>query len=74
MSKTARVIAEADDFRLVRVEDGDRVTYLLELPDGADALGVERWREGKVNGDVAKALFGYVIRQHVKEQNDGTDR
>lgn len=65
-----RIIAGGDDdgFRLVRVEDGERVTHILETPDGCDALGVERWREVKINGSAMTALFGYLIKIATKQE------
>jgi len=43
-----RILATDSKFRIVRIEDGDRVTNVLEKWDGCDALGVERWREVNV--------------------------
>jgi hypothetical protein len=40
-----RILAtDGSKFRIVRIEDGDRVTNVLEKADGFDALGCERWR------------------------------
>lgn len=67
-----RVIAggDRDGFRLVRIEDGDRVNHVLEVPDGADSLGVERWREFQINSKHLQAIFGFLIRVAMKQQGD----
>lgn len=62
-SSGPRIIASSDDFRLVRKADD---TYALELPDGADALGVEKWRDVTVSRGPMKALVDYLIREAVK--------
>lgn len=59
-----RIIAgsDKDGFRLVRIEDGDRVSHILEVPDGCDALGVERWREFKTDSSHLKNLFNFLVK------------
>lgn len=57
-----------DGFRLVKVEDGDRVTYTLEVPDGCDALGVERWRTFEMNSQHLRNIFGFLIKVATKGQ------
>jgi len=56
------------DFRLVRLEtpEGER-QYVLEVRDGIDAMGVERWRKFDLNGTALKSLFGYLVRIAEKE-------
>lgn len=63
-----QIVAEDALFRLVRLEEGDRVTYVLEVPDGCDALGVERWREFRIDNKHIKAMRDYIIRGSLKEQ------
>jgi hypothetical protein len=63
------IILVADDkFRIVRLEDGDRVTYVVETPDGCDALGCERWRELRMDNKHWIAFRDYMIRAALKEQ------
>lgn len=40
-----RILATDGKFRIVRVEEGERISHVLEKADGCDALGVERWRD-----------------------------
>lgn len=71
MSNGPRIVVGDDRFRLVRVSEGAKVTYVLEVTDGADALGVERWREVSADGKPVKAMRDFLIRQCVKqEQSD----
>lgn len=63
-----RVIAGDMTFRIVRITDGDRVTYVVEVPDGCDALGVERWREFRTDNTLVRALRDYVIRAAVAQE------
>lgn len=58
-----RILATDGKFRIVRVEDGERVTNVLEKHDGFDALGCERWREinvGQVE-TIARQLRDWII-------------
>lgn len=64
-----RIIAGDETFRIVRVEEGNKITHVVELPDNCDALGVERWRDAEVNGKVAKALFSYVLKTITAQEN-----
>jgi hypothetical protein len=63
-----QIVVADDKFRIVRLTDGDRVTYTVETPDGCDALGVERWRELKMDNPHWRAFRDFIIRQCVKEQ------
>ena len=57
------------DFRLVRLDlvDGHR-QYALEVRDGQDAMGVEKWRAFETRGSKSlEALFKYLIRIADKE-------
>lgn len=59
-------------FRIVRIVNGERVTYVLEKADGCDALGVERWRELRVGeaDNVTRHLRDWIIRQAIKETHE----
>lgn len=56
------LLIDQPDFRLVRVDIGGHHEHVLEVRDGCDAMGVERWRRFEVNGTAMKALFKYLIR------------
>lgn len=58
----------ADGFRLVKLEDGNKVTYTLEVPDGCDALGCERWRTFEMNSQHLRNIFGFLIKIATKGQ------
>lgn len=75
MNAGPRVVGGNHRFRVVRT---DNATYIFEKADGADALGVERWRELKFGEahDVAKLLRDYIIellRAGAKDQGDAED-
>jgi hypothetical protein len=65
-----RLIVDQPDFRIVQVGDGAGLRYVLEVSDGADALGVERWREFKLDNQKLRSLFGYLCRLATKETSD----
>lgn len=69
MNDGPRIVIGDDNFRIVRT--GER--YILELPDGADALGVERWREVEANGKPVKAMRDFLIRLSVKLNKEQSD-
>lgn len=61
------LIQEAD-FRLVKHELGDgSVDHLLEVRDGKDGMGLERWRKFEVSGTAMRSLFRYLVRIADKE-------
>jgi phage gp45-like len=62
------VIVEDAKFRIVRLAEGDKVIYVTETPDGCDALGVERWRELKMDNKHWGAFRDYIIRATLKEK------
>lgn len=71
-----RILATDGKFRLVRVEEGERVSYVLEKQDGFDALGCERWKETNVGSGegLAKQLRDWIVTHalscsHMKEQS-----
>lgn len=61
---------DTDGFRIVRQEAGDKVTYVVELPDGCDALGVERWKDVSAEGRVVKAMRDFIIRTAIKRKDE----
>ena len=58
-----RILASDGKFRIVRVEEGERVTNVLEKWDGCDALGVERWKTVNVGevDTITRHLRDWVI-------------
>jgi hypothetical protein len=62
----AVIIAADDGFRIVRQTQGDKVTYVVEIPKGFDALGCERWEDVSAEGKVVKAMRDFIIRAAVK--------
>lgn len=64
----ARVIATDGKFRIVRIEDGDRVEHVLEKRDGEDAMGLERWKDCNVGtGDsLSKQLRDWIVMHMLK--------
>jgi hypothetical protein len=59
---------EEGDFRIVETDEHGSTIHVLEVRDGCDALGVERWRTFKMNNATERALFGYILRILKKEQ------
>lgn len=74
MAIDARIIAADNSFRIVKQVDGDKVTYIVELPDGFDALGVERWKDVSAEGKVVKAMRDFIIRAAVRGENDAKNQ
>lgn len=62
------LLIDEADFRLVKLEivDGS-VEHILEVRDGKDAMGAERWRKFEMNGTALKSLFKYMVRIADKE-------
>ena len=56
------LLIDQPDFRLVRVDIGDHREHVLEVRDGCDAMGAERWRKFEISGTAMKALFRYLVR------------
>lgn len=74
MSDGPRIIATDGKFRIVRIEQGERVSNVLERADGCDALGVERWKEIDVGAgeSISRRLRDWIIGHaiscpHMKE-------
>ena len=64
------IVAGDDTFRIVRVGKGDGTKYVVELPDGCDSLGVERWRDVSADGKVVKAMRDFIIRTALQGERD----
>jgi phage gp45-like len=62
------VIVEDARFRIVRLAEGDKVIYVTETPDGCDAMGVERWRELKMDNKHWAAFRDYIIRAAINKE------
>jgi hypothetical protein len=60
-SKPVLLINEPD-FRLVEVVIGTDVEHVLEVKDGRDAMGVERWRKFETSSTHLRQIFGYLTR------------
>jgi hypothetical protein len=71
ISIDALVIAGDDTFRIVRQTSGEKVTYVIEVHGGFDALGVEKWDEIRADGKVVKAMRDFIIRTAVKGEANG---
>ena len=56
------------DFRLVRVSIGEDVEHVLEVRDGKDAMGNERWRKFELANQHLRNLFGYLVRIASKQE------
>ena len=67
------ILVDDSRFRIVRVEDGDKVTYVVEVPDGCDALGTERWRDFKTDNTLVKAMRDYIIRGAVAKEKPSAE-
>jgi hypothetical protein len=66
MALMPRLVLEEPDFRIVETDITGDVTYVLEVRDGCDALGVERWRIFRLNNKTERDLFGYLLRITLK--------
>jgi phage gp45-like len=62
------IIVEDPKVRIVRLTEGDKVIYVTETPDGCDAMGVERWRELKMDNKHWAAFRDFIIRGSLKEK------
>jgi hypothetical protein len=71
---STRILASDGKWRIVRVEDGERVTNILEKHDGFDALGCERWKELRVGeaDNITRQLRDWIITMAVKAEK-GTE-
>jgi hypothetical protein len=63
------LLIEEPDFRLVRVQIGADEEHVLEVRDGKDAMGNERWRKFETRGSKnLEAIFGYLVRIATKQE------
>lgn len=74
-----RKIIDEPDFRMVEVEIGGGIERVLEVRDGVDAMGVEKWRTFKTDSKDLKAMFGYMTRiaielEQMKRANHSNSR
>ena len=77
MSDGPRIVLEHAKFRIVEIHDGTKV---MEKPDGADALGVERWKEIRFGDAEYTArmlrdwIYEHLGRCPTQERNDGANQ
>ncbi len=71
----ARIVVQDAEFRIVRIEDGNHVSHVVEVPDTPDALGVERWRSLEMKNIKPFAMFlSYILRHCAEGERDGNTR
>ena len=63
-----RCVLEQPDFRIVETDVTGDVQHVLEVRDGCDALGVERWRQFILNNKTERALFSYLLRVTLRQE------
>lgn len=56
-----RLLVDRADFRIVETEIDEQLFYVLEVPYGCDALGVERWRTFEQNNGHVRAVVKMLI-------------
>jgi hypothetical protein len=63
VSDTPRIVASDGKWRIVRTEQGERVTNILEKHDGCDALGCERWKSLNIGeaDTITRQLRDWII-------------
>lgn len=64
-----RKIIDEPDFRMVETEVGGGVETVLEVRDGVDAMGVEKWRTFKTDSKDLRAMFSYMKRIALELEN-----
>jgi hypothetical protein len=74
-SERVKLIDEPD-FRLIEVTIGEDVEHVLEVRDGCDAMGVERWRKFETDSQKLKSMFGYMQRvaYKLREQSNAKNQ
>lgn len=55
-------LIDEQDFRIVEDVVGENVIHTLEVREGRDAMGVEKWRTFKTDSRDLKAIFSYMVR------------
>lgn len=63
-----KLLISEPDFRLVEDIIGESVVHILEVRDGVDAMGAERWREFKVDSANLRRIFGYLVRMAIERE------
>jgi hypothetical protein len=73
MSDGPRILLDTGKFRVVELANGNKV---IEKADGADALGVERWRDLKL-GEADRVavllrdwIFAHVVKCDLCQQKE----
>jgi hypothetical protein len=64
----SRLLISEPDFRVVEVRIGNVTEYVLETKDGRDAMGGERWKKFEHDSAKLRAIFGYLTRVALKQQ------
>lgn len=57
-----RKLIDEPDFRIVEAIIGENVVHTLEVRDGVDAMGVEKWRTFRTDSKDLRAIFGFLTR------------
>lgn len=57
-----RKLLDEPDMRIVEDIVGEQVVHVLEVRDGVDAMGAERWRTFQLGSKDLRQLFGYLVR------------
>lgn len=63
-----KLLVDEADFRIVADVVGEADVYTLEVRDGADALGVERWRTFNTSSKDLRSIFAFLIRVAQKQE------
>ncbi len=71
MSKGPSLLVSEKNFRIVEIGEGDYVKYVLEVEDGCDALGVERWREFRMENKHLRDMYGFMLQLARKQKEQG---
>jgi hypothetical protein len=74
ISIDAQVIAGDAHFLIVRQTDGEKVTYVLEVHEGFDALGCEKWGEIRADGKVVRSMRDFIIRTAVQGETSAQNQ
>lgn len=57
-----RKLVDEPDFRIVEAVIGENVVHTLEVRDGVDAMGVEKWRTFRTDSKDLRAIFQFLVR------------
>ena len=64
-----RKIVDEPDFRIVENVIGENVVHVLEVRDGVDAMGVEKWRTFRTDSKELRAMFSFMVRLAIELEN-----